>query len=188
MQPNQEQTLSEYACALSRSRVIILHFVLSPYSSFLLLLLLLLSHGSPPPQSRDQGDGIFPVRYAESIASRAVATSNSQPDERRTKAFKPISRPRMVYDGSKAREANRSGLRRQLRFMSTIDCQMHPGSVADMLPYLKFFEGGAPGSRPPPADGFGLLLDADDPGGPNAAAAAAAATKAILDADDIEEF
>ena len=141
-----------------------------------------------PPQSRDQGDGIFPVRYAESIASRAVATSNSQPDERRTKAFKPISRPRMVYDGSKAREANRSGLRRQLRFMSTIDCQMHPGSVADMLPYLKFFEGGAPGSRPPPADGFGLLLDADDPGGPNAAAAAAAATKAILDADDIEEF
>ena len=132
-------------------------------------------------QARDHGDGVFPIRYAESITSRAVATSNSCPDERRTKAVKGIVRPRF-YDAAKQRESNLSGLRGRLRFMSTLDCQMHPGAIKDMLPYLKFFDGGAPGSRPSAFEG----LDGAD--GAEAASTAAAVSKAVLMADDIDEF
>lgn len=124
---------------------------------------------------------MFPTRYAESIASRAVATSNTCPDERRTKAFKGIVRPRL-YDAAKQRESNLSGLRGRLRFMSTLDCQMHPGAIKDMLPYLQYFEGGAPGSRPSTFEG----LDGAD--GAETVSTQAAVSKAVLMADDIDEF
>ena len=66
--------------------------------------------------------------------------------------------------------------------MSALDSQMHPGAVNDMLPYLKYFEGGIPGSQPLSA------FDLKNPDGPDAAAKATAVTKAVLATDDIGEF
>ena len=98
---------------------------------------------APSWQNRDQGDTVFPDAYAESIASRAVVATNLHPNEKRTRAFRPVTKPR-IYEMHKQRAANLSQLQQRLRLMTDLDTQSHPAATRDVLPYLKYFGGATP--------------------------------------------
>mmetsp|Transcript_104874 Transcript_104874/g.302615 ORF Transcript_104874/g.302615 Transcript_104874/m.302615 type:complete len:249 (-) Transcript_104874:233-979(-) len=99
--------------------------------------------------TRESGDRVYPEEYIASLTSRAVAASNDEPNIARTKAFKPVTKPKS-YNSRKQQAEVSKQLQARLQMLSG-GLELHPQAITETVPCLQFFgpgfNGGASAMR-----------------------------------------